>query len=300
MDAVLEKAQPVLQRLLLAYERVTTPTVVDADHWINCGIVTGVVFLIIGLFHVIVAKRFKKVYFTCHVFVNAIVTYLVFPGTVRALLNPTTSTVANNPAIANSHMYLCWVFALHVYHPIFFRTGMMDWIHHIPVYIVTVSIFGCLYGDVFCLQTIILTGVPGGLDYLLLVFEGEGWLSRAKYKDYSAMINNWVRAPLGFLSGYICFIGLYHQLQNPDPENTATSYQIFVFVLMGIHALWNPPFFGRQAIEANVVDIINRFEMVGVAGKGTDKKKPIKLPKVRALSGKAPKNTKDASPKKTM
>ena len=32
-------------------------------------------------------------------------------------------------------LFMCWVFALHVYHPIFFKTGMMDWVHHVPVYI---------------------------------------------------------------------------------------------------------------------------------------------------------------------
>ena len=77
----------------------------------------------------------------------------------------------------------------------------MDWIHHIPVYILNILMFACHFGDVFCLQTIILTGVPGGIDYLLLAIEGEGRLPRATYKHLSAYINNWVRAPLGFVSG---------------------------------------------------------------------------------------------------
>ena len=42
-------------------------------------------------------------------------------------------------------------------------------------------------------------------------------------------------------------------------------------------------YFGRQAIEANVVDVINRF---GLQGNDQDRKKAIKLPQVRALSGK--------------
>ena len=71
------------------------------------------------------------------------------------------------------------------------------------VYIVNFLMFGCLAGNIFCLQGIILTGLPGGLDYLLLVFEGEGWLGRARYKDLSANINNWFRAPLGFISGWV-------------------------------------------------------------------------------------------------
>lgn len=53
----------------------------------------------------------------------------------------------------------------------------------------------------FPLQAFILTGAPGGLDYLLLVLEGEGYLGRARYKHLSGNINNWVRGPLGFISG---------------------------------------------------------------------------------------------------
>ena len=33
------------------------------------------------------------------------------------------------------------VYAVHIYHPIFFSTGRMDWIHHTPVYILNTLIF---------------------------------------------------------------------------------------------------------------------------------------------------------------
>ena len=56
-----------------------------------------------------------------------------------------------------------------------------------------------------------------------------------------------------------------------------------VLAALALHAFWNPPFFMRQAIEANVVDTINRHGLEA----GT-----IKLPKVRALSGKEPKSAK--------
>ena len=124
-----------------------------------------------------------------------------------------------------------------------------------------------------------MTGVPGGLDYLLLVFEGEGLMKRSTYKGISASINNWFRGPLGVISGYICLLGLWHQWEAP----ALTTYQITTFVGLGIHALWNPPFFGRQAIEANIVDTINRFEMVGKVHKG------ISLGQVRSKSGLEPK-----------
>lgn len=116
-----------------------------------------------------------------------------------ALLHPTSSTMPTGEA--TPVMYLCWIFALHVYHPVFFRTGYMDWVHHTPLYVLNLLMFCCFAGNIFCLQAFILTGLPGGLDYVLLVLEGQGWMTRAAYKDASANINQWVRGPLGFISG---------------------------------------------------------------------------------------------------
>jgi hypothetical protein len=226
-----------------------------------------------------------------HVFANVVIVALTAKSGLRAFLNPSSSTLPLPNEAPQSHYYLVWIFTLHAYHPIFFRTGAMDWIHHLPVYFCNILMFGCLSGDIFCAQSIILTGIPGGLDYLLLVMEGEGKLSRTRYKHLSAIINNWFRAPLGFISGYACLVGLVQQYESCQP----TQYQSFVFTLMGIHGMWNPPFFGRQAIEANIIDTINRFELVGRASKSADGKlKPIALEEVRAKSGKEPPPSKKA------
>ena len=270
-----------LERVFDAVDAVRHPTVIDSSHWANCGIVTACCFVAIALFHRTIGVRFKKQYFACHVFANAIIVYLVLQDSVHALLHPQTSTVPLIGAESTtSQMFMCWCLAIHVYHPIFFRTGAMDWIHHVPVYILNTLMMGCLSGEVFCFQACIMTGIPGGIDYLLLVMEGEKLISRATYKSLSAYINNWFRAPLGFISGYTCLVGLYHQWDQPN----ITLYQRVVFTLMGIHGMWNPPFFGRQTIEANVVDVVNRFDM---HGNSHDRKKAVSLSKVRALSGRS-------------
>jgi hypothetical protein len=278
MDKMLTDLLPARVRAAIA--AVSHPTTIDAAHWTNAMIVTALCFLVITLFHRTVGVRFKKQYFACHVFANAIITYCVLQPSIAALVNPQTSTAPRGGTDATSQMFMCWCLAIHVYHPIFFRTGAMDWIHHVPVYILNTLMMGCLSGEVFCLQACIMTGIPGGLDYLLLVLEGEKLLSRATYKSLSAYINNWFRAPLGFISGYTCLVGLVHQWD----QSNITVYQKVVFGLMGIHGMWNPPFFGRQTIEANIVDIVNRFDL---HGSSTDRKKAVSLGKVRALSGRS-------------
>ena len=269
----------ISDRILEAIDEIQHPQTLDVRHWMNHVLVTALCFLSIFIFHKLIAVRVKKTYFLCHVFANSFITYLTWNGSLRALMNPSSSTIPLENA-ATSQLYICWCMAIHVYHPIFFRTGQMDWIHHTPVYILNTLLMGCLTGDVFELQAIIMTGIPGGIDYFLLVLEGEGAMSRATYKSDSAYINNWFRAPVGFLSGYICLNGLYHAWG----LDTTTNYQLFVFIFMGIHGLWNPPFFGRQTIEANVVDIVNRFDM---KGDSKDRKNAISLGKIRDLSGRS-------------
>jgi hypothetical protein len=215
-----------------------------------------------------------------HVFANIVLTILTLPGAVRALANPQNSTVVANGAYQPNSLYMAWVFALHIYHPIFFKTGVMDWIHHVPVYILNMLTFSIPTGNAIHLQGVNMVGIPGGIDYLLQVLEGEGKLSRARYKEYCCVINTWVRAPFGAVASYVSFVGLYHGW------HAATAWQAFVFFFLGLHAFWNPPFFCRQAVEANIVDVVNRFGLVGG---------DLKLPKIRSMCGKQHAN---ASPKK--
>ena len=281
-DMAIFRSVPMLGPLFgTAYAEVVAPQTINLQHYINCGVVTAVCLLVIRLLHSICCQGFKRQYYALHVIVNSIVTYLTFNGAVRAFLNPATSTVPKNNS-NNSHLYLCWIFAIHVYHPIFFKTGVMDWIHHVPVYILNFLMFGCMSADIFDLQGIIMTGIPGGLDYLFLVMEAEKAMKRSTYKGISASINNWFRGPCGIVSGYSCLLGLYLQWDNVGTE-ALSRYQAGVFFFLGVHAVYNPPFFGRQAIEANIVDTINRYKMVGLPGRAG-----IKLTDVRSKSGTDP------------
>ena len=79
------------------------------------------------------------------------------------------------------------------------------------------------------------------------------------------------------ISGYICLVGVYHQYDQLQPS----LYQTVTFIGMGLHAYWNPPYFARQALEANVVDTVNRFSLKG----STDRQLQTKLDTVRQLSG---------------
>ena len=301
----------IWSRITTAHAAMHSPGTIDTEHIKNGAIVSACAFVIIATFDMVVARRFRRVYFALHVFANAVISSLTVAGAFRALANPTGSTV---PSVGTDAIFMCWVYALHIYHPLVFKTNRMDWVHHIPVYILNTLMLSVRCGDAIQLKVLILCGLPGGLDYVLQVLEGEGLLARAKYKDWCAQINQWCRVPLGVISGYVILLGLYHQWAE------ATTYEAVVFTLMGLNAIHNPLFFGRQAVEANIVDVVvrgparleparahthaqhprpfvaspvspapaappqNRFGLVG-----RDDRDGLRLPKVRSLSGKGPK-----------
>jgi len=264
----------VLTAVIDAHRTLLAPDAIDAKRHKASLICFATTFAICGLFDAIVARRFKKPYFVLHVFVNAVITALVVPGAIKACTTPYEASVPAPGVQQPDALYMVWIFALHIYHPIFFRTGVMDWVHHVPVYILNSLCFTIPSCNATHLQSLIMMGVPGGLDYLLQVLEGEGKLTRAYYKELCSLINVYVRAPLGAWGSYVMLVGLYHGWEH------ATTYQAGTLLLLALHAYWNPPFFGRQAVEANIVDTINRYGLAGGA---------LKLPKVRALCSHQPK-----------
>lgn len=269
-----------MQSVTEAFDALANPRSIDSTHAVNVLIVSGVAFAFLFVCDKLVARRFRRPYMVLHLIANTIITWLTLVGSLRALTYPSASTLPGEEGPV-SQVFLAWIYAIHIYHPIFFKTNVMDWIHHTPVYLLNTAMFSVLSGPVFQLQGLILTGFPGGLDYLLQALEGEGLLSRGLYKELASSINVYVRAPLGFVSGYICLVGLWHH------SAESTVWQSIVFIGMGVHACWNAPFFGRQAIEANIVDIVNRFSLVGGS---------LKLPRVRAFSGRSAEATKEKGP----
>ena len=70
-------AERVFSRIVEAHHGMNNPpTAIDANHFANLGIVVATAFLAIAVWHRTVAAQFKRQYFVCHVFANAIVCWL--------------------------------------------------------------------------------------------------------------------------------------------------------------------------------------------------------------------------------
>lgn len=91
------------------------------------------------------------------------------------------------------------VAALHIYHMIpglGFRVGFSDYFHHI-VFAGSICSVGMLYesGPLQNFIALFICGLPGGLDYIMLVMVKMGKMLPKREKVLNARINLWLRAP---------------------------------------------------------------------------------------------------------
>jgi hypothetical protein len=82
------------------------------------------------------------------------------------------------------------ILALHLYHIAFFRPlPMIDWVHHgIMVIIMLPMAYVMVPGHLLGHGSFYASGLPGGLDYLMLVLVKKGWMRSIDEKHYNVYI----------------------------------------------------------------------------------------------------------------
>lgn len=124
------------------------------------------------------ARRFKARYFFLHTIMNAIITVLVLPDSVRILMDPLNAleekTCTNVP--------LGLVFAIHFYHMlgslVGFRLYYVDWLHHIIMVVLGCpAIMFAAMGPVVNFNFLFVCGIPGGLDCKSLLSPAQATLA---------------------------------------------------------------------------------------------------------------------------
>jgi len=173
----------------------------------------------------------KARYFALHIVANTISTVAAFPDVVRAVTAPQTAFGgASHTMFANSA-----VCAIHLYHCLAFKLRFEDIMHHILFASILCGIaipykqrggvannFGCFF----------LSGLPGGIDYAMLVCVQQGWMDKMQEKKVNAMINTWLRGPA--MSIY-AFIGwqCWYQGNSTDLPNAALLLVVLLHFVNG-------------------------------------------------------------------
>lgn len=146
--------------------------------------------------------------------------------------------------------YIGGSFALqvHLYHTLNFPLTTMDKYHHIS------SVFLCFPPSmifnkkILSLFYFIGTGLPGGIDYLLLTLVKNGKLDYLKEKKYNSYINAYIRMPGGAICSFLTFSA---SLNNDILLERLCGYFLSFIVFT------NTAFFGKLAIENYVERLEN-------------------------------------------
>ena len=104
---------------------------------------------------------------------------------------------------ACSDLPVCLIIAIHAYHMICFSLSSDDLFHHLVfVPAIAGTRFFYPWGAGGNILPFFISGLPGGIDYVLLALVKEGRLSSLREKRINCSINTWLRLPgiVGYLA----------------------------------------------------------------------------------------------------
>jgi hypothetical protein len=184
------------------------------------------------------------IYYLLHSLHNGVIIYLTGNEVFKTLTN--FNYVLSSP---KNMLALEFVFALHLYHLVIYwrKFRMDDWLHHILMIGVALPI-GWLANSRSLLgySLFFTTGLPGGIDYVLLFLTRNNLLKRNTEKIINAWINTWIRSP-GCISHATLTLMLI------SIETIIFSQMWWYGIICATLTFWNGQYFMRQVVENNVL-----------------------------------------------
>jgi hypothetical protein len=186
------------------------------------------------------------IYYLIHSLHNGAIVYLTGQEVYYSLTNFNYILTSSKNILA-----LEFVFALHLYHlAIYWRKFRFDdWLHHILMIGIALPI-GWIADSSSLLgySLFFTTGLPGGIDYVLLFLSRNNWLNRNTEKTVNAWLNTWIRSP-GCISHATLTLMLI------SIKSYVFSQMWWYGIIAASLTFWNGQYFMRQVIENNILNI---------------------------------------------
>ena len=187
-------------------------------------------------------------YYLLHTITNFSVVFLTLKDVMYTYLN--FSNFINYPM---NYPAMVITFGLHFYHTIWYfkKLRFDDWLHHIltcgiALPLASISNAGSLLGH----SLFYTTGLPGGIDYLMLFLNRNGLLSRITEKKVNNFLNLWIRCP-GCISQAVLTVVGYNMVGTQLSE-----YDKITGLITALIVFWNGIYFMHQVV-VNYALIIN-------------------------------------------
>ena len=208
--------------------------------------------------HVIgwMVKEHNTRYFTLHVICNGIVTCMAFPDTVRVYMVPAEEIFMDPVTDTRACMIIA---ALHIYHILAYQPlNAVDWTHHILMVVITLPLaYGMQPGPLLNHGAFFASGLPGGLDYLMLVCVKAGWMKSIEEKRINSNIQSWLRNP-GMLYHALYTWSMWIAMRSDkelgkramEKSLYSSSFMFgFAAITTVICYFWNGPYFQQRVAE---------------------------------------------------
>eukprot|EP00937_MAST-01D_sp_MAST-1D-sp2_P007311 g7311.t1 len=165
-------------------------------------------------------------WFLLHSFANLWVVVLGAPDMIYSFWRPleAMSTEYCVKLNGDGYPFACsdWpkaiIVALHTYHALAFRLSSEDIFHHL-LFVPVIAGFGFLqqWGSAENVLAFFISGLPGGIDYLLLGLVKMGVVHPILEKRWNCSINTWLRAPGINLFCVLALCAWCNPAPNADP-----------------------------------------------------------------------------------
>lgn len=184
--------------------------------------------------------KIKGKYYLVHFINNMIIVYLTLPDVLYTYTN-----FINFIDYSSNYDAAILTYSLHFYHTIVYYKKLRfdDWLHHFLMVVVVLPI-GTLIncGSLLGHGLFYTTGLPGGIDYLLLFLVRINLIGKLIEKRINKYINLWFRNPGLTAHATLTLVG-YHII-----KHTMSNLYCFGFILTGFIIFWNGVYFMEQVV----------------------------------------------------
>ena len=192
-------------------------------------------------------------YLTLHVLCNAIVVYHSFADTLLTYRQPAIVSYMS----ANTDTRSCVIIlSLHLYHIFAFQPLVpIDWVHHgVMIIIMLPFAYAMQPGPMLNHGCFFASGLPGGIDYIMLICVKKGWMKSINEKRYNAIIQTWLRNPGMLFHALFVWTTYIHCKGIPEMERKVREKTLFqtnlqaevgVFIII-VAYFWNGIYFSSR------------------------------------------------------
>lgn len=194
----------------------------------------------------------KGRYWYLHALVNMYVVIHHFRDVLKAYQDPVNAGFhKDEPAKTHPLMAVC---ALHALHIVRYKLDRVDWLHHIVMIGLAAPLGLAIRGSTLLGHGLFyFSGLPGALDYTMLVLVRLGMMHSSTERHWNAAINLWLRAPGCLVHCVLCWMAYVETRNGREMSDCRLPSSMYPLAscLLAACSYWNGQYFLNRVIRSS-------------------------------------------------